>query len=100
LLGIGALFLVFKSLYFGGIYDTWAPGGGRCKKNYQLDPYPSVIFVYLLKSPYISLPGHQIKILAKGCSWRRKMSLRNVPSRMMALALRFSNTFKIPIFAK
>nr|YP_009561511.1 photosystem II CP43 chlorophyll apoprotein [Commiphora foliacea]QAT19599.1 photosystem II CP43 chlorophyll apoprotein [Commiphora foliacea] len=40
LLGIGAFLLVFKALYFGGVYDTWAPGGGRCKKNYQLDPLP------------------------------------------------------------
>ena len=38
LLGIGAFLLVFKDIYFGGVYDTWAPGGGRCKKNYQLDP--------------------------------------------------------------
>ncbi|RYR75301.1 hypothetical protein Ahy_A02g009953 [Arachis hypogaea] len=28
LFGIGAFLLVFKALYFGGIYDTWAPGGG------------------------------------------------------------------------
>ncbi|KAL7598925.1 hypothetical protein Lser_V15G23214 [Lactuca serriola] len=28
LLGIGAFLLVFKALYFGGVYDTWAPGGG------------------------------------------------------------------------
>jgi len=27
LLGIGAFLLVFKVLYFGGVYDTWAGGG-------------------------------------------------------------------------
>ncbi|KAK8636523.1 hypothetical protein V6N13_124268 [Hibiscus sabdariffa] len=27
LLGIGAFLLVFKALYFGGVYDTWAPEG-------------------------------------------------------------------------
>ncbi|KAL4336452.1 hypothetical protein AHAS_Ahas12G0011600 [Arachis hypogaea] len=40
LFGIGAFLLVFKALYFGGIYDTWAPGGGI------------IIFGYLLKSPF------------------------------------------------
>jgi len=28
LLGFGAWLLVWKAMYFGGIYDTWAPGGG------------------------------------------------------------------------
>ncbi|KAK7829722.1 photosystem ii cp43 reaction center protein [Quercus suber] len=27
LLGIGAFLLVFKAIYFGGVYDTWALGG-------------------------------------------------------------------------
>lgn len=27
MLGIGAWLLVWKAMYFGGVYDTWAPGG-------------------------------------------------------------------------
>ncbi|KAG6540145.1 hypothetical protein Mapa_018435 [Marchantia paleacea] len=44
--------LVFKALYFGGIYDTWAPGGGDVRKITNLTLSPSVIFGYLLKSPF------------------------------------------------
>ncbi|KAH9780836.1 photosystem II CP43 reaction center protein [Citrus sinensis] len=50
LLGIGAFLLVFKALYFGGVYDTWAPGGGDVRKITNLTLSPSVIFGYLLKS--------------------------------------------------
>ena len=28
LLGIGSFLLVIKAMYVGGLYDTWAPGGG------------------------------------------------------------------------
>ncbi|KAG6540525.1 hypothetical protein Mapa_018038 [Marchantia paleacea] len=52
LLGAGAFLLVFKALYFGGIYDTWAPGGGDVRKITNLTLSPSVIFGYLLKSPF------------------------------------------------
>ncbi|XP_057720209.1 photosystem II CP43 reaction center protein-like [Arachis stenosperma] len=52
LLGIGAFLLVFKALYFGGIYDTWAPGGGDVRKITNLTLSPSIIFGYLLKSPF------------------------------------------------
>ncbi|KAG6539831.1 hypothetical protein Mapa_018877 [Marchantia paleacea] len=45
-------FGVFKALYFGGIYDTWAPGGGDVRKITNLTLSPSVIFGYLLKSPF------------------------------------------------
>ncbi|KAH0853901.1 hypothetical protein HID58_092796 [Brassica napus] len=48
----GAFLLVFKALYFGGVYDTWAPGGGDVRKITNLTLSPSVIFGYLLKSPF------------------------------------------------
>ncbi|CAI9260529.1 unnamed protein product [Lactuca saligna] len=50
--GIGAFLLVFKALYFGGVYDTWAPGGGDVRKITNLTLSPSIIFGYLLKSPF------------------------------------------------
>ncbi|WP_159790964.1 photosystem II reaction center protein CP43 [Sodalinema gerasimenkoae] len=52
LLGCGALLLVAKAMFFGGVYDTWAPGGGdvRVINNPTLDP--SVIFGYLVKTPF------------------------------------------------
>ena len=52
LLGCGALLLVFKAMFFGGVYDTWAPGGGdvRIISNPTLNP--GVIFGYLLASPF------------------------------------------------
>ncbi|THU42646.1 hypothetical protein C4D60_Mb00t11410 [Musa balbisiana] len=40
------------AVYFGGIYDTWAPGGGDVRKITNLTLSPSVIFGYLLKSPF------------------------------------------------
>ncbi|KAI3843615.1 hypothetical protein MKX03_002111, partial [Papaver bracteatum] len=54
LLGIGAFLLVLKALYFWDIYDTWAPGGGGgdVRKITNLTLSPSVIFGYLLKSPF------------------------------------------------
>ncbi|PHT85437.1 Photosystem II CP43 reaction center protein [Capsicum annuum] len=52
LLGIGSFLLVFKVLYFGGVYDTWAPGGGDVRKITNLTLSPSIIFGYLLKSPF------------------------------------------------
>eukprot|EP01033_Poteriospumella_lacustris_P023623 gene23623-gene14620 len=52
LLGIGSFLLVLKAMYFGGIYDTWAPGGGdvRIIKNPTINPL--VIFNYVVKSPF------------------------------------------------
>ncbi|THU42338.1 hypothetical protein C4D60_Mb00t11100 [Musa balbisiana] len=50
--GLGAFLLVLKAVYFGGIYDTWAPGGGDVRKITNLTLSPSVIFGYLLKSPF------------------------------------------------
>jgi photosystem II CP43 chlorophyll apoprotein len=52
LLGLGAFLLVAKAMFFGGVYDTWAPGGGdvRIINNPTLNP--SVIFGYLTRSPF------------------------------------------------
>lgn len=46
------LFISSESYVFGGIYDTWAPGGGdvRLIKNPTLNPL--VIFGYVFKSPF------------------------------------------------
>ena len=51
-LGIGVFLLVFKTIYLGGIYDTWAQRGGDVKKITNLNLSPSIIFGYLLKSPF------------------------------------------------
>jgi photosystem II CP43 chlorophyll apoprotein len=52
LLGCGAFLLVFKAMFFGGVYDTWAPGGGdvRIINNPTLNPL--TIFGYLFDSPF------------------------------------------------
>jgi photosystem II CP43 chlorophyll apoprotein len=52
LLGIGSFLLVIKAMYVGGVYDTWAPGGGdvRIITNPTLNPF--VIFGYVLRSPF------------------------------------------------
>lgn len=49
LLGVGVFFLVFKVLYFGGIYDIWVFGGGDVRKIINFIFSFGVIFGYLFK---------------------------------------------------
>jgi photosystem II CP43 chlorophyll apoprotein len=52
LLGVGALLLVFKAMFFGGVYDTWAPGGGDVRVINNPTLNPAIIFGYLTKAPF------------------------------------------------
>ena len=46
ILGIGAWLLVLKALYIGGVYDTWAPGGGDVRIITNPTTSPAIIFGY------------------------------------------------------
>jgi photosystem II CP43 chlorophyll apoprotein len=52
LLGGGAFLLVLKAMFFGGLYDTWAPGGGDVRIITNPTLNPATIFGYVLKSPF------------------------------------------------
>jgi photosystem II CP43 chlorophyll apoprotein len=52
LLGCGALLLVLKACVFGGVYDTWAPGGGDVRVITNPTLNPAIIFGYLTRSPF------------------------------------------------
>ncbi|MFL0725222.1 MAG: photosystem II reaction center protein CP43 [Prochlorococcus sp.] len=51
-LGWGALAVVIKACFVGGIYDTWAPGGGDVRMITSPTLDPGVIFGYLFNSPW------------------------------------------------
>jgi len=52
ILGLGALLFVLKAMFFGGIYDTWAPGGGDVRVISNPTLNPAIIFGYLIKAPF------------------------------------------------
>jgi photosystem II CP43 chlorophyll apoprotein len=52
LLGCGAFLLVAKASYLGGVYDTWAPGGGDVRFITTPTLNPVVIFGYVFRSPF------------------------------------------------
>jgi photosystem II CP43 chlorophyll apoprotein len=53
-LGAAALLLLLKATFLGGLYDTWASGGGdvRLIKNSAITLNPYVLFRYLARSPF------------------------------------------------
>ncbi|MEQ8756163.1 MAG: photosystem II reaction center protein CP43 [Coleofasciculus sp. G1-WW12-02] len=51
-LGLGAFLLVIKAMFVGGVYDTWAPGGGDVRIITNPTLNPAVIFGYLTRSPF------------------------------------------------
>jgi len=52
LLGLGAFLLVIKAMFVGGLYDTWAPGGGDVRVITNPTVNPLIIFGYILSSPF------------------------------------------------
>jgi photosystem II CP43 chlorophyll apoprotein len=52
LIGSGALLLVAKAMYLGGVYDTWAPGGGDVRYITTPTLNPIVVFGYVFRSPF------------------------------------------------
>ena len=53
-LGCGAFLLFVKAVYLGGLYDTWASGGGdiRLMKHLSVSLNPGVLFRYLARPPF------------------------------------------------
>lgn len=53
-LGLGSLFLVVKGLYLGGLYDSWAAGGGdvRVIRYSSLTLNFIILGRYLLRAPF------------------------------------------------
>ncbi len=49
-LGLGAWLLVGKAMFWGGLYDTWAPGGGDVRLITNPTLNPLTIFGYLFHS--------------------------------------------------
>lgn len=52
MLGCGAFLLVLKAMFFGGLYDTWAPGGGDVRVITNPTLNPATIFGYLTRDPF------------------------------------------------
>ncbi|ASC73621.1 Photosystem II CP43 reaction center protein [Halomicronema hongdechloris C2206] len=52
LLGCGALLLVLKACVFGGVYDSWAPGGGDVRIITNPTLNPAKILGYLTDTPF------------------------------------------------
>ena len=54
IIGLFSFFVILKSCYFGGLYDTLCPGGGdiRLVKDYDISINVLTVLKYLLRSPF------------------------------------------------
>jgi photosystem II CP43 chlorophyll apoprotein len=52
ILSLGSLLLIIKSIYIGGIYDTWAVGGGDVRQIEHPTLNINIIINYLFNSPF------------------------------------------------
>ena len=65
LLGFGALLLVYKAVSLGGIYDTWAPGGGDVRRVSHPTLRPSTILAYLVERSYHPSRGRVLETVGR-----------------------------------
>ena len=52
ILGLGAYLFVLKATMYGGLYDSWSPGGVDTRLISHSTLSPAILFSYLLISPF------------------------------------------------
>jgi len=56
--------LAAGAMFFGGLYDPWAPGGGDVRVITNPTLNPAVIFGYVFKSPSVA------KVQSASITWK------------------------------